>query len=404
MTRGQWLPHLILSIAVITCAMLSGTMAVLLPLPDSDDEFNSPGFVVRHAWAKFAYVAAAPIRDDLSSDEEDARLRRFFELNALIAERDRTAGDPATPPGIAAVARDDARTLRHERSDIENSVERILEGRLTATARAFGLTRHAGADFVWPPVNVEFADPPAVLVTSPRTVIRRDGERLLQGDLPAERKQQIEAEAESDGRTSALVVEIGGIAIYPSIIPPSSDYRRVLRLIAHEWMHHYLYFTPLGRDYFRGGDLVTLNETVADIAGNEMGDYMFERYPLERPPALVSASAAVPRAQDPADIDFAAEMRGLRLQVDSLLAEGRVEDAEAAMEEKRRFLAANGIYIRRINQAYFAFHGSYATGPASIDPIGPKLERLRERSGTLESFVRAAREIESVADLDTLIR
>ena len=57
--------------------------------------------------------------------------------------------------------------------------------------------------------------------------------------------------------------------------------------------------------------------------------------------------------------------------LEGLLAQGKIEEAEAYMEERRRFLAANGHFIRKINQAFFAFHGSYATSPASISPGHP---------------------------------
>ena len=70
------------------------------------------------------------------------------------------------------------------------------------------------------------------------------------------------------------------------------------------------------------------------------------------------------------------------------------------MESKREFLAANGYYIRRLNQAYFAFHGSYADSAGSIDPIGPKLDELRKQSGSLREFVTVARGLGSEGDLD----
>ena len=73
------------------------------------------------------------------------------------------------------------------------------------------------------------------------------------------------------------------------------------------------------------------------------------------------------------------------------------------MEEKRRFLADHGYFIRRINQAYFAFHGLYADTPASSSPIGPKLEELRRRSGSLGDFLHAAARITSEAHLDRLL-
>ena len=266
-----------------------------------------------------------------------------------------------------------------------------------------GLTRHAGADFVWPPVNIEMQNPPSVLVRSPRSEIRTESEALLQGDLPIERVQQLEGAAEADGKTSALVVEIGGIAMYPAIIPESSDYHGTLQDIAHEWMHHYLFFTPLGRAYFSSAKLTTINETVADDVGRELGERMFALYP---PPAPAVADAAPPASAPPATmppaqaIDFTLEMRALRRQVEALLADGKIDEAERAMEDKREFLAQNGYYIRRLNQAYFAFHGSYADSAGSIDPIGPKLAQLRDQSSSLKDFVGRVRRVTSEDALD----
>jgi len=415
-----------------------------LPLADGATDYNASGFLVRHSWVKFARVATRPFRDELSEPEKDARVARFFELNGLIAEQEWIAGDPASDAAAAERARADDAVLRRERARIENSVEEILDGRLTAVLTEQGLTRHIGRDIVWPPVSIEFEDPPAVLVESPRTEIRREHERLVLGSLPVAEKVRLESEAESDGETSALVVEIGAIAMYPAIIPPDADYRSVLRTIAHEWVHHYLYFSPLGRNFYAGDKLVTLNETVANIVGDEVGEVMYERYPLERGPGYVtSGDALVTAAPVTADVgalrasgdittrflaalgmrgstdtrglespryealqeafDFRAEMRGLRLEVDALLAEGRVEEAERAMVEGRQAFVANGYYIRRINQAYFAFHGSYADTPASSDPIGPKMARLREGSASVQAFLERAREITSEGELDEVL-
>ena len=73
------------------------------------------------------------------------------------------------------------------------------------------------------------------------------------------------------------------------------------------------------------------------------------------------------------------------------------------MEQKREFLAANGYYIRKLNQAYFAFYGSYADTAASVDPIGPKFEQLRAKSTSLRDFVDTARQFNSEADLDAAL-
>ena len=398
----RFVPHAVLVAVAALCFAAAAAAATATPLP-SDDTYNSSGFIVRYAWQKFAYQAAGIFREDLSGGEEDARVARFFELNRLIRDGERVAGDPATSTSVAAATHAQLEAWRGERAEIENSVEIILEGRLTATVEDLGLTRRFGGEIVWPPVNIEFEGTPSVLVESPRSEIRTDSQRLLQGDLPVERVQEIEAAAERDGETSALVARVGGIAMYPAIIPPSEDYRFVLRDIAHEWLHHYLFFTPLGRRYYDSAELTTLNETVANIAGDEIGDAMYARYPLPEPAASTSAQAAAIAEQPAAAIDFTAEMRGLRRDVEALLAEGRVVEAERLMEEKRLFLAENGRYVRKINQAYFAFYGSYADGPASIDPIGPKLASLREREGSVTAFVRAAQELRSASALDVAL-
>jgi hypothetical protein len=388
---------------VLVAVASSAVAAAFVPLPDGANEFNSPGFVVRHAWVKFALVATRPVSGELSRQDEDARVARFFALNGLIAQQERIAGDPQSDAGATADARAASTALRAERREIKNTVAMILDGRLTRVIEEAGLTRHIGGDVVWPPVNIEFQEPPAVLVKSPRSEIRKESESLLLGDLPVERVRSIEDDAERDGTTSALVVQIGGIAMYPAIIPFDDDYHYIMQDSAHEWMHHYLYFAPLGRGYFDSAKLTTLNETVANMAGRELGDRLFEEYPLAQPPSYVTiapmANAAQTRAAT-AGIDFTQEMRDLRRAVESLLADGKVDEAERAMEKKRQFLAANGYYIRRLNQAYFAFHGSYADEAGSIDPIGPKLDDLRRTSASLREFVSVVRGFTSEGDLD----
>jgi hypothetical protein len=80
-------------------------------------------------------------------------------------------------------------------------------------------------------------------------------------------------------------------------------------------------------------------------------------------------------------------MRKLRLEVDDLLAKGKVDEAEALMDARRRFFNDHGIPIRRINQAYFAFYGTYAASAASSNPIGPKVDQVWERTKDVGRFL-----------------
>ena len=88
--------------------------------------------------------------------------------------------------------------------------------------------------------------------------------------------------------------------------------------------------------------------------------------------------------------DFRAEMHETRVTADALLAEGKIEDAETYMEARRQIFLKNGYLLRKLNQAYFAFHGAYADlpgGAAGQDPVGPAVRALRAQSESLADFV-----------------
>ena len=130
--------------------------------------------------------------------------------------------------------------------------------------------------------------------------------------------------------------------------------------------------------------MTTLNETAATLGGWEIGDRAYEamtgiKYDRKPP--------APPDERDPNAFDFGAHMRETRQQTEELLSQGRVADAESYMEERRLELLERGYRIRKINQAYFAFYGSYATSAASISPIEGQLRELRQQSESLGEFL-----------------
>ncbi len=97
-------------------------------------------------------------------------------------------------------------------------------------------------------------------------------------------------------------------------------------------------------------------------------------------------------APEPPAFDYRAEMHETRLTVDEMLAVGKIEEAEAYMEARRQIFWENGYRIRKLNQAYFAFHGAYADSPggtagAREDPVGEAVRALRAQSPTLAAFI-----------------
>jgi hypothetical protein len=136
---------------------------------------------------------------------------------------------------------------------------------------------------VFPPVDFELDAPPRVLAVSPRDRIELEHSYLLEPGLGREDFEAVEREAESENGAatgiSAVVVGTGGVATYPAVVSSSAAYEHMVDTAFHEWTHQYLAFYPLGRSYFEGSDLRTLNETVANLAGTSLAGEYFKRYP-----------------------------------------------------------------------------------------------------------------------------
>ena len=71
------------------------------------------------------------------------------------------------------------------------------------------------------------------------------------------------------------------------------------------------------------------------------------------------------------------------------------------MEERRLLFVENGIFIRKLNQAYFAFHGTYAESPTSVSPIGDQLHSFRNAVPDLGTFIR---EVSHVSNYDEFLK
>jgi len=364
------------------------------------NSFNLITWELKHLPQKWLYKIGGVFRDERGSDDE--ALRRYFELGDEI---DRLA---ANAPGSDELAR-----VTDERGGLEARVEEIIEGRVTSVLEEQGLALEpplfSDLGLIFPPVDFELDPPPRVLAVSPRDRIDLEDSYLLTPGLSSEAALAIEGGVEADDSgVSALVVTAGGVATYPSVINEGRPYERVVDTVFHEWLHQYLIFFPLGRSYFEGGEARTLNESVANIAGSELARLYFEKYGALEPetPTPTSVPNTTPSpSPGPADepFDFGAEMQALRVETEELLADGRIEEAEALMQRKRDEFAAKGRYIRRLNQAYFAFYGFYADTPASIDPIGPKLATLLDQAGSPGEFVRQASGITTQDELDRLL-
>jgi len=193
-----------------------------------------------------------------------------------------------------------------------------------------------------------------------------------------------------------LVVSIGGVGTYPTMVINTTNIRYLIETVAHEWIHNYLTFRPLGLRYSSSSELRTMNETTASIADEEISESvirMFYPHLAEqreiKPKNLLASFSEVLPAQEL--FDFSKEMYETRVFVDDLLLKGKIEEAESYMEQRRLIFWKNGYHIRKINQAYFAFHGAYADHPFSAagkDPVGDDVRLFRTRQTSLASFIK----------------
>ena len=237
----------------------------------------------------------------------------------------------------------------------------------------------------------------------------KKGEYLDPGVSVAD-MERMEEQVARELDLSVLVDGTGGFSSYPTMVVAYPNLDWVLDTVAHEWVHTYLYFRPLGWHYGDSGGMRTINETVASIVGDEIGRRMLERfYPERMPPAGWPRPLSMRpdwwgKESNPPEFEYGPFMRKTRLEADRLLAEGKIEEAEAYMESQRRVLVENGYTLRKLNQAYFAFHGSYAVGAAATDPIGGKLRLLRRQADSLTGFLRTVARFSEPGDLDAALR
>ncbi|MBL7065707.1 MAG: hypothetical protein ISS49_16120 [Anaerolineae bacterium] len=375
------------------------------------ERFDFAGWEVKALLGKLSHSLTTPQH----YMDEPARHDFFLDYLELVADIQRfeqeihriyTDPEVKNPEAATAELRAHMIELRAEEEARQPLAEAILEEQTACILvdEGFGIL---GQEF--PPVGAHFTPLPLLLVVSPRDHIERIFSLGLRHGLDVARREAIEGEIDTSLDVSSLVTGIGGMAAYPAMLLESSSLNWLAEVTAHEWTHHYLAPRPLGWNYDAIPEARTINETVASIVGKEAGRRMVARYYPELLPPEPESTPEQPQDKtpppEPPAFDFRAEMRETRVRADELLAQGKIEEAEAYMEERRQEFVAHGYYMRKLNQAYFAFHGAYADKPgaAGADPTGPAVRELHARSLNLYTFVVWASRVTTLAELETLL-
>lgn len=365
----------------------------------ANQAFNFLSWEVEALTRKVLYGVLAPHR--FMDDEAQSRfvldyLSDVREARLLTDEIFGIYSDPEVAnPGRASQAQQAALSeLRARMARHAPVAEAILESQVSEVLARNGVGVMMS---VLPPVKGTFTPLPHVLVVSPRERIESVYQQQLAAGLTAVEQAEIEQHVTRElDDISAYVTEIGGLAAYPAMLLEASSIDWIADTMAHEWTHHYLSFFPLGWYYMRSGETRSINETTASLLGEWAGqEIMLTFYdPLFQVNKGLPSPLQAEKRQETASnqaFDFRAEMHHTRVTVDRLLGEGKVKEAEWYMEAQRRYFVAQGYRLRRLNQAYFAFHGAYASSPggaAGADPIGPAVRKVWALSADPADFLR----------------
>ena len=419
------LDFLALTLAIIIAA--GGDTPKLTGDPDRvrfftrDIEFDYPNWVLDATWIKVEQSATGlPHLFDRGTNKQI--VFEYLRVTQQLIQTEISIEQVYADPGITDKEATSAllRTQRDELTARQNSLaplaEAVLQSQISEALAEFKLT--TGGQPL-PPVLYHSSSTPLALIVSPRNHIQQIANISVLPTLTLDEQIKLEDEVAKSLNVSTLTVPIGGVGVYPTMVTETTDLRWLLSTISHEWTHNYLNVRPLGLNYSTTPELRTMNETTANIVGDEVGHLVLQNH---YPELLVSSTSSSTRLnllsfnesslssnqfEDPPPFDFRAEMHETRVTVDQLLTENKIEEAETYMEERRQLFWENGYLLRKLNQAYFAFHGAYADvpgGAAGEDPVGPAVRALREQSDSLADFVNTIAWMTSFEQLQQTIK
>jgi len=401
----HWLPPLLrLTLVILVAILLLGNSS----MPPGDPlekaraytrqiEFDFIGWTFDALRLKFL-EASIGTTNYLSEEERHEWVLDYLNLACQIFrkewELEQIYANPEIddPRAYSTELRKELAGLYARREQTTPLVESILQSQISYVIAEEGLSL-AGQPF--PPVLYHSTPLPLILIISPRDVIRLDESIALNGDLPIDARDELEQNVDQALDVSSLVENIGGLGLYPTMVDETCNLNWLTEVIAHEWTHNFLSLRPLGINYGTSPELRVINETVASLTGKEISRAVLERFYPELIPAEVveTPSSEAPKPAEPPKFNFNKEMQITRVKTDQLLAEGKIEEAEQYMEDRRQVFWENGYTgLRKINQAYFAFHGAYADEPGGAagvteDPIGAAVRLLRAESASLADFL-----------------
>ncbi len=207
----------VLTLFLVTQANLTPTNALEhIRAFTRDIEFDYVTWTLDALFVKNSQAALGTVND--LSDEQQKQVVLYYlavvdRSNQVKAQIDQIYANPqiTDPETQAASLLQEQKELQALLQRLGPLAESILQGQVSATLAKLGLTL-MGQPI--PPVLYHVTSMPYALIVSPRDQIRQDANISLLPDLSLDQITTLENEVERTS-SSALVVEIGGVGVYP---------------------------------------------------------------------------------------------------------------------------------------------------------------------------------------------
>lgn len=406
----------ILILLVTTSALIPADRPDMIRLYTRDYEFDYLRWTIGALWEKISAFSLG-INHYTTIRQQKQIIKDYMFFHQEAQELRDSIVDIYSNPDVVSPEKETA-ALQNKLSEFETRLddysllaEMVIQDQI---AQVLGDEVLINMKQLFPPVLYNVSELPNNLIVSPRSEIKQDASLSLFPGLNLYEIAQIEQDVENFTDYSALIVPVGGVSTYPTMVIDTSNLFYLIETVAHEWTHNYLIFRPLGIRYSSSPQLRTMNETTASITGEEISSLLIKKfYSSETTTTPVYQTINIDHEflvdespQNEPVFDFHRQMYETRMDVDALLAEGKIEEAEQYMENQRQVFWENGYHIRKLNQAYFAFHGAYADAPfsaAGADPVGADVRALRSQSKSLGEFINRISRMTSYDNLRDFI-
>lgn len=199
-------------------------------------EFDYVSWTLNALSLKTDQIALGTI-DYLSPDQQHQLVVDYLNLVAEIQRGEAQLSDIYTDPSVSdpqsvsASLRQRLQELYKKRALLQPVAEGVIQEQVSEVVASLGLS--LGGQPV-PPVLFHSTPLPLALIISPRNEIRQVADISLLPDLSIDRQVLLEDRVDKALDVSSLVVPVGGIGLYPTMVQQTTNLNWLSEVVSHE--------------------------------------------------------------------------------------------------------------------------------------------------------------------------